>query len=254
MKAVKQWLLDYGLNDKEAEVYLVIAESPDCKAIDIQRETMYVRTTIYYALNQLKAQGLISENVSNNVRTFRVNDSSVFRGHIEQIIQTERSRLETIDTIETYLASVRKAAAKESYVSRYEGVRSIKSAVEIAMRCNSKSWHVLAARDNFLAHMPKAYQKYYLTERERRGITAKTLWEPVDDGVAISLKDTALRAPRRLPDPFAGNFKSLVIVYDDTVLIIDPYKEKTAHAITSAATADLMRMMFMAIWSDAKNA
>lgn len=254
MNGVKQWLHSYGLNDKETDIYLVIARLPSCKAVDIQRETGFVRTTIYYALNQLKAQGLISENVDNNIRTFRANDSSVFRNHIEQTIQAEQTRLNNVSTIEDYLSAISKSAAKESFVSRHEGVRAIKSAIETAMRCDSKLWHVLAARDNFLAHMPKTYQKYYLNERERRGITAKTLWEPTYTNTAISLKDTALRSPRRLPDSFAGNFNSLVIIYDETVLIVDPYSQKTAHAISSDATAELMRMMFMAIWSTAKSA
>lgn len=252
MTEAKQWLINYGLNQKEADVYLVIAKIADCRAADIQRETGYIRTTIYYALNQLKAQSLISENIENNIRTFRIIDASVFRNKIEESIKSEQVRLNEVSEFEDYLASLVDEKAGSSYVSRYEGVHAIKQAIEAALRCESKTWHVLAARDNFLTHMPKKYQQYYLSERERRGITSKTLWESIDTSTVISLKDTALRSPRRLPKEFTGNFNSLVIMYDNSVLIIDPYNKKTAHAIHNSATTNLLRMMFMALWSSAK--
>lgn len=250
----KQWLLEFGLNQKEVEIYLVIAKIADCRASDIQRETGYVRTSIYYALNQLKAQGLISENIENNIRTFRVTSTSVFRNKIEESITVEQARLNEVSEFEKYLRSITESKIDGSYVSRYEGTHAIKQAIEEALRCNSKLWYVLAAKENFLTHMPKKYQQYYLSERERRCITSKTLWESVEAVAPISLKNTALRSPRRLPEEFTGNFNSLVIMYDNSVLIIDPYDKKTAHIIHSAATSGLLRMMFMALWSSAETA
>lgn len=254
MNEIKQWLFSYGLNKKEIDVYTIVLQHSGCKVSDIQKETGFVRTSIYYAINQLKAQGLIFENIDNNIRTFQAQNISVFRDQIEQKIRNEQEKLQSIGAIEEALGSLVKDNLNESYVSRYEGIRSVKSSIEEALRCNSKTWHVLAARDNFLAHMPKSYQQYYLQERKRRNIKAKTLWEPLEKSAKISLSDTALRSPRRLPDSFAGKFNSLVIIYDDTVLIIDPYEQKTAHAINSIATANLMRMMFMAIWDSAERA
>lgn len=253
MKQIDEWLRSYGLNDTEITVYTCILEHPELKVSDIQRQTGLVRTTIYYTLSQLKAGGLISENTQNNVRTYRCADIDALKRNLETDINTQRQKIEQLDSLkEVYETLKAKKPEKDSYVARYEGAEAIKQAIEEAFRCDSKQWHILAARDNFLYHMSKPYQKYYLDERKRRGITAKTLWEPTDDLKRPSLKDVFYRNPRVLPEEFRGAFNSLVILYDDTTLIIDPYGQKTAHAIHNAASTQLLRLVFNFIWQNTK--
>jgi hypothetical protein len=61
------------------------------------------------------------------------------------------------------------------------------------------------------------------------------------------------RNPRRLPKEFLGTFTALVILYDDTTLAIDPYEDKTAHAIHDATSTQLFRLMFETIWKSARS-
>jgi len=242
-------LRSLGLNDNEIETFVYIASNPHCKVRDIQRGTGLVRTTIYYGLNQLRADGLISENVQNNVRTYRVNDGDALKKRLERTMGEAETKLKQLDGLSQMITSLSATDSDESFVSRFEGVDAIKSAIDKALRCDSRQWCIIAARDNFLAHMPKQYQEHYLQERERRGIRAKTLWEQVPGSTySPSMKDLFFRSPRRLPDSFTGQFSSLTIMYDDTVLIIDDYDKKTAHAITDGRTAHLMRLMFGVIW------
>lgn len=255
MNKIDDWLRSYGLNDTEISVYTCILEHPGLKVSDIQRQTGLVRTTIYYTLSQLKAGGLISENTQNNVRTYRCADIDALKRNIETDIKTQRQKIEQLDSLKTVFQTLTaKKPEQDSYVARYEGAEAIKQAIEQAMRCDSKQWHIIAARDNFLYHMSKQYQKYYLEERKRRGITAKTLWEPTDDFKIPSVEDVFYRNPRTLPDEFRGAFNSLVILYDDTTLIIDPYSQKTAHAIHNAASTQLLRLVFETLWKSTKPA
>lgn len=255
MDQIKQWLRRHGLNDTEIAVYTCLLEYPDIKASDIQRQTGLVRSTIYYALAQLKTDGLLSENMQNNVKTYRCADIQALKRSVEQDIIEQKHKLEQLDEIEDVFKNfVSKRPSEDSYVARYEGVDAIKQAIEQALRCNSRQWYIIASRDNFMYHTSKNYQQYYLNERKRRGITAKTLWEPTDDLKTPSVSDVFYRSPRILPENFRGNFKSLVILYDDTVLIVDPYSQKTAHAIHGKASADLLRLVFESIWQMAKPA
>ncbi|MGC1177382.1 MAG: helix-turn-helix domain-containing protein [Candidatus Saccharimonadales bacterium] len=253
MDEIHKWLDSYGLNDSEIAIYTCILQYPEIKVSDMQRHTGLVRTTIYYTLAQLKAAGLISENTQNNVKTYRCTEADALKRSIETDIVQQRQKLERLDSLKSVFQTMEaKKSEADSYIARYEGIEPVKQSIEKALRCDSKQWQIIASRDNFLYHMSKQYQQYYLKERKRRGITAKTLWEPTNDVLDPSMEDVFYRNPRRLPEEFRGAFNSLVIVYDDTTLIIDPYDQKTAHAIHNAASTDLLRLVFNAMWRNTK--
>jgi predicted transcriptional regulator len=246
---IRAWLKTYGLNDTEISVFLCILKHPKIKTAEIQRQTGLVRTSIYYSLAQLKTDGLISENIQNNIKTYRVASTDTLRLNIESTIKQENQKLEQLGSLDYLFEHVKTSATgNDSFVARFEGARSIKQAIEGALRCESKKWHIIAARDNFLYHTSKSYQGYYLNERKRRKIIAKTLWEPVKTGTVPSVEDIFYRHPKHLPNNFLGTFKSLVILYDDTTLIIDSYDQKTAHAINNRECTNLIRLMHECIW------
>lgn len=249
MERIRKWLRGYGLNETATEVYLSILKHPESKTADIQRHTGFVRTTIYYSLAELVNQGLISENQQNNVKTYRAAQIENLEDVIEARITEQERTLEALGDLKPLFEKLQtKPEEDESYVSRYQGIEPVKQAIEAAFRCKSKRWHIIAARDNFLQHTTKQYKQYYLQERKRRGITARTLWEPVESFKDPTLEDLIYRNPRRLPKQFKGSFNSLIILYDDTTLIIDPFEQKTAHAIHNATSTQLLRMLFEYIW------
>lgn len=249
MDTIPSWLASYGLNDTEIKVYLSVLQYPDTKVTDIQRRTGLVRTTIYYALGKLRADGLVSEHFQNNVKSYRASDLANLERNIEAEISAQKQKLDALATLAPLFEILQSGSKeKESYVSRYEGMGPVKQSIEDAFRCKSKEWIVIASRDNFLYHTSAQYKKYYLEERNRRGIVAKTLWEPVDDFNEELYVDTYHRNPRHLPAKFRGAFKSLVILYDDTTLIVDPYVQKTAHAITNYESTNLLKLMFETIF------
>lgn len=251
MKELTLWLQRFGLHETAIEVYLCIANHPHARTADIQKHTQLVRTSIYYSLADLKSRGLVSENLQNNIRTYHANDPEALRTDITKAMREQETLLEDLDHVSTMFQSTRPVELRPSLVSRYEGDIAIKQAINLAMRCSSKKWHVIASHDNYLSHTTSQYKKYYVEERVRRNIIAKTLWEPHDGMKTPSVKDTVFRNPKVLPDNFRGTFDSLIIIYDDTVLFVSPYDQKTAHSVQDSATAQTLRMMFAAIWQDA---
>jgi sugar-specific transcriptional regulator TrmB len=253
MDKVKKWLTSYGFNDTEIAVYMCILAHPEIRVSDIQRETGTGRTTIYYTIAQLKSRGLLSENMQNNVKTYRAADTETLKHAIETDIAVQQDKLQQLTSLEPMFDELMSSSLQDSsYVARFEGTGPIKQAIEQAMRCDSKRWHIIASRDNFLHHCSKKYQQYYLTERKRRGITAKTLWEPTDDFAVHNLEEMFYRNPRKLPDEFRGTFNTLIIMYDQTMLIVDSYDQKTAHAIHNPTSTHFMRMLHEYVWKNAE--
>ena len=251
MEDIKKWLKDYGLNDTEIGVYICILTHPEIRVVDIQKQTGLVRTTIYYTLSQLKNEGLLSENLQNNVKTYRAADIQTLQQKIETGINEQKSQLRDLGDLKSVFDNLKTSKLESSsHVARYEGIEPVKQAIEQAFRCDSKKWHIIASRDNFLYHCSKQYQQYYLKERKKRGITAKTLWEPTPEFKVQNIEDVFYRNPRLLPPEFLGAFTSLVIIYDDVTLIIDPYDQKTAYAIHDATSTQLMRLLHDFVWNN----
>ncbi len=250
---IHKWLEEFGLNKSEITVYIAILEHPDSQVKELVAKTEILRTTLYNVLSQLKTKNLVTEATQNNVRSYRASDFSVFRHAIDARIQKDTKTIEGFEKVEQLLGSFAgTASAQDSYVERFEGVRGVKQSIEKAFRSKSKNWYIIAPVDNFLFNSPRSYQQYYLTERKRRGIKSKTLWDPIKEIENMSLEQSLFRAPRKLPEAFKGSFKSLFIIYDDTVLIIEGYDKKVAHAIHSVDSTQLMKLMFDTIWKGAE--
>lgn len=249
MSTLSEWLLNYGLGPTEINVFLCIVKNPKLKVSDIQRLTGLVRTTIYHSVASLKSKGLISESRQNNVRTYRASSISNLSKGIQNKIDSEQKKLDTLAKLEPIFETLQGMSSKdESFISRFEGVSPVKQSIEEALRCKSKGWLVMASRDNFLFHTSKVYKAYYLEERKRRGIVSKTLWEPVSNFEPKLKDDPFDRNPRHLPESFKGKFNSLVILYDDSILIVDPFDQKTSHIIHNQEANNLMGLMFDFIW------
>lgn len=251
MNSIEAWLKKFGLNDTETAVYLCILQHPHIRTADIQKQTGLVRTTIYYSLAELKTKGLISENSQNNIRTYHANDPSVLRTSIYRAITTQEHLLDELDLLGDSFARITQPSQDDSRVARYEGDTAIKQAIDLALRCESKRWYILASHDNYLSHTSKQYQRYYLDEREHRGIIAHTLWEPHGSMKTPTTRSIVYRQPRELPTEFAGSFSGIIILYDDVTLHIGPHSSQSAHAIYDQSTTHIMRLLFMSLWRQA---
>jgi len=250
---LKEWLLSYGLNESETKVYLSILENPNIKVADIQRQTHIVRTTLYHNISLLKAKGLISESKTNNVSVYKTTGTNSFKSEIEHRIKNEKKSLLSLIELEKDLNNNKQNKLHGSYIERFEGTNAVKQSIENAFRCDNKSWLIIAPVDNFLMGCSKKYQSYYLSEKKRRNIRSRTLWDPTKEINNPTLKDLFFRAPKKLPEEYRDNFKSLFIIYDNTTLIIDSYEQKTAHAIYNNDSTTILKLMFNSMWEIAED-
>ena len=72
-----QELIDYGLSDKEANVYLICLKTGQATANRIAELSNLARSTTYDILDRLKALGLITTCVIDNKTHFIANDPEV---------------------------------------------------------------------------------------------------------------------------------------------------------------------------------
>ena len=71
---MQKLLEDFGLEEKEAIVYLALLKNPDITATRISQLTNLDRTLMYQITNRLIEKGLASYIIKNNVRYFTAAD------------------------------------------------------------------------------------------------------------------------------------------------------------------------------------
>ena len=84
--------------------------------------------------------------------------------------------------------------------------------------------------------------------RTERDIHATSLWESMDTSSEVEAGDIERRKPRIMPSTMRGSFKSTVIIFDHSVLVVSSFNKQFATIIESQETAETFAVMFDTIW------
>jgi sugar-specific transcriptional regulator TrmB len=239
-----------GLTKTEAAIYRAgLARSP-ASATELSRKTGIKRPTAYHALETLMQKGLAAKKGAGARLAFSMTPPAALKNLVDRQIDRLERQKSAIDDLVPLLA--RNAAPASADVAQYEGLEGVKAVVEEALYCRSRRWDIIAPKENFFSSFDRAYAKYFLETRARRGITARSLWEKGLPRHVLSAEEIRQREPRWLPDAMKGAFKSLIILFDDKVAIISSYDALSAILIRSDEIRATFTAMFGMLWQGAE--
>jgi sugar-specific transcriptional regulator TrmB len=239
-----------GLTKTEIAVYRAgLALSP-ASATQLARKTGIKRPTVYHALETLMLKGLSAKKASGARQAFSMARPAALKSLVDRQIDRLERQKATIDTLSPLLA--KHAALASIDVAHYEGLDGVRSVVDEALYCRSRSWEIIAPKENFFSQFDKTYAGYFLETREKRGIVARSLWEKGLPRHVLNDEELKRRNPRWLPDAVKGAFASLIILFDDKVAIISSYDALSAILIRSEEINATFKAMFEALWLTAE--
>ncbi len=119
---MKEALINYGLSDKEAEIYLACLKSGEATATKISELTGIIRTTIYDILENLRKKGVITSFKKDKKYYFRATKPSAL---IDMLKDKER----IIKDVLSELNSISNSLQNNSDLELFEGSISVKEAV-----------------------------------------------------------------------------------------------------------------------------
>lgn len=126
----KTALLEWGLNERESEVYLFLLKNGSESANEISKSTGILRQTIYEIIGRLEAKGLIHETTFNNKKYFEATSPE----KLQNILEEKRK---IIDSVMPSLEAFKNSGKKSSKTQMYLG----KSGMKMVLRdpLNSKT-------------------------------------------------------------------------------------------------------------------
>lgn len=236
---MQEELIDFGLSDKEANVYLTCLKVGQATANRIAELSRLARSTTYDILERLKSLGLITVLIVDNKTQFIANNPDVLLTFL-----SEKKR--SIESVLPTLKEIYKKVEAKPYAEVFQGkIAIIKIFDEILD--NARSLKVVGSQGNALKKIEYHPEKFRLKRLEQR-IRIKQILEISEESKQIKNdKYTEVRFLKSLNESTEGMF-----IFEDYVYHIIFQYEISAIKIKSKDHAKAMEIMFDELWRKAK--
>ncbi|MFT4310967.1 MAG: TrmB family transcriptional regulator [Candidatus Woesearchaeota archaeon] len=124
-------LLEWGLQEREIDVYLYILKNGSMSANKISQGTGILRQTVYEIIDKLQVKGLVNEVILNNKKHF-----SAESPHKLKTILEEKSQI--IDGVLNNLVRMSELPHTSTNVHLYKGFQGMKMVLRDPLACQSE--------------------------------------------------------------------------------------------------------------------
>ncbi|MDO8563985.1 MAG: helix-turn-helix domain-containing protein [Nanoarchaeota archaeon] len=241
--AVQTALKEYGLNDKEIEVYVNLLKSGESSLQEISKRCNCPRTTVYNNLNYLISKGLVSKTDKDHIACYTATDPE------KMIDILDRKKILLEQTLPE-LESLKNTLDKKSRIEVYEGPAGIFAMyMEIFKEKEMKYWF-----GNY-ENLKPAMEHLMPLAREirlKKKISAKIIIENNDDAIFHTPKYKSITEMRQTPN--LKNFPAMIFIYSNLkkAAIFVNKKEMIGFIVENEQVAQAMKLIFDLYWNQAK--
>lgn len=249
-KLLHEYLMEYGLADKEATAYLALLEIGQATATNLAKRTGLNRSTTYVILESLKSHGLVSVSGDKIVQEYLAATPETFVKVAERRLQQQQVITSKLKDIVPKLNSLKKEPKHKPLVTINEGKSGVINAFEESLESKEKVVRIMSAANNLYQLIPN-YIASYAEKRAAIGLKMKGI-HPYDVNFeALSTKMPKIDDSVSIP-PEKYNIPAEVAIYDDKVSYVLAEDNGIAITIESKEMAEVMKQMFDLAFEEAK--
>ncbi len=246
---LKNLLIDVGLKEKEADVYLAILALGQGTASKIARRAHIVRTTVYDILSSLFDKGLVTLTGKEPKQEYVAESPDNLKIYIESQLGKMQTDLEDAKNILIpQLKSIHNVGNRPK-VMFYEGEEGMRRVYEDTLT-SSEPIRAYADIGNMYRGLPGYFPEYF-KRRAEKNIKIRAVIPNSTEGRERKSKDgEELRESALVPEKMF-HFSPEINIYDNKVMIAS-WREKLGIIIESAEIAEAMKTIFELSWKEAK--
>ena len=243
---VEKKLLDFGLSEKEAKVYISLLELGTSLVTDVAKKSGINRSTAYVILESLAKHGLVSITERKNIRLYTPAPP-------ERLVEEKSRRaVELVGIAKSILPELKSffsGSGPKPKIQFFEGTEGIKSAYEDTLT-SSEQIRAFASIESMHATLPGFFPDYYHRRAAKR-IPIKAIFPDTPEArTRVAKNKEEMRETRLVPvDTFS--FTPEINVYDNKIIFMS-LKERFALVIESEELADALKKVFELAWLGAK--
>lgn len=164
-------LLDLGLTENEARIYLAAIALGPTTILKIAKEADIKRTTVYSVVESLKQKGLISIEMKGWKKLFTAESPE----KLELILEEKRKKLR--DNLHNLL-SLYNVDAKESLIKYYEGLPAVKTVYEELLRkIRPREDYLVIGSQEWWYNLDPDYFQKFIERRAKLPINIRLLFQ-----------------------------------------------------------------------------
>src|SRR3989344_591071 len=234
--ALKEW----GLNDKEINIFLATLELGQSKVNDIAKKANILRETTYFVLNGLIGKGLVSYVIKSGVKHFEAADPS-------KLLSILKDKEEKINLAMPELEALQKIQTEKPNVELYEGKEGLKTILDDIIKTKKPMWAY--ANYKIFELLQYAFPRF-VKRRVEHKIKARIIQEKIKPLIRLTeINKKEYREMRFSPVVFKSN----VFIYGDNIAMINVAKEQPIGVIIKdKIIADTQRQVFEMLWKLSK--
>lgn len=217
--ALKKDLIDFGLADNEAGVYLAALELGETTILRIAKKASIKRTTTYLAIESLKEKGLINTIKKNKKTFFYAEDPRILEKKAEE-------KKEAITKAIPQLLSITNLIDKKPVIRYFEGKEGMKEVLRDVLQYPNSKNRVWYSEDYVPTIGREFFDEHYIPERIKKKIWTLAI-HPENPATRETNKNSLkeLRRSKYIKDPTFELPIEILIYGDRKVGIISLYEE-----------------------------
>lgn len=239
---LKSALQQFGLNEKQAQVYLATLELGSAPVARISAKSKIPRATCYDILESLRSRGIASSFVKSKVRYYSVEDP-------RKILSLARQKVKSLEDIIPDLDALWGLAKERPRVRFFEGAEGIKQVYEEILQ-DKKDLLVFSSADDLLQAFGEEHLKF-VERRIAAKIVVKTILRDTSAGQErkkFGLKE--LRQVKFIPPKF--EYHGSIMLFGDKIAYISFIQDYVTVIIESKELVAIQRAALQFIWEKAE--
>jgi sugar-specific transcriptional regulator TrmB len=241
-----QSLIDLGLKENEAKVYLATLKLGQAGVTAIADEASVQRTFVYDILDELKAKSLVSEVEIRHMLRYSA-------ASIERFSEIQKKKFASFQALVPDFKAMEKSVGDRPRVRFFEGPEGIKTALYDTLSQPKGSQILGYSTGEGFYETEQEFAYKYLKDRVKYDIHIRTIVPDVATNRVYlahdkeQLRQTVLISADKFP------FTNEINIYQNKMLIVSLRGEILAVIIESESIAKTQRSIFELAWLGAKS-
>jgi sugar-specific transcriptional regulator TrmB len=242
-KKILKNIMNIGLSEREAQVYLATLENGTSVVSDIAKTAGYNRITTYTILEKLLLRGLVTQTNKKDMKHFTAIAPEIFAKDVMQRARDFKQDL-------PLLKSLSGGNESRPVVQFFEGLEGVKKAYQETLKSRTEILNYANSK-NLREHWPD-YDDEYVSKRAKKKKFLRGLAPDDEPGCMVRADDKKYFREIRLLSQKLFWVENEINIFDDKLLITSFSPQVFAILIQSKAVADTQRQIFEMSWTFAK--
>ena len=236
-------LIEFGLKQKEAEVYLTLLQGGEATADQLAKSSKLNRSTTYVQIKSLSEYGLVS-TFKRGKKTFFAAESP---NNLARILEQRKQQIiiqeAEVSQLVPELLKIFGSSIDRPVVRVFEGKAGLVSMRNSILDSGAKSMLAAFSFDSMAKIFSEDEMMAFSNKRASKKIESRLLYKKSGDDIP-SVPPQQIRRVKEEEYPFGAD----MYIYNDTVSFASTKDQIVGVSITNADIAKTMRLMYDTVW------